>query len=368
MREWADHDKYNSFNSYKGLLYADWYRAIRDHKLLPPIEASIDPIHACNLKCKHCNIDRYRYESEHPQMMSRDHLLSLITFLSDWGVKANCFGGGGEPCMNAALGDALYHSLDCGMDSAVSTNGTIMPDSLADAVADTCRWIGISVDASTRETYGALKGRGDMFPKVIANIEKLVEMNALECLCDINYKFLISPINQHEIFSACQLAKSLGVRDFQARPMDYNHQGMGMLRGTLGDFNMGIIREQLEKCHEIAADDFHVYTPTHKFDANFHSGKKQFLNCYASCLIIQLCADGNVYYCIDQRHNKRLLLGTHYPDPSEILNFWGDDRHLCLIYGGQPLECDTRCTLGPYCSQCERLFINDDDPMCITFA
>ena len=365
MKEWAESDKFNSFNSWKGLLYADWYKAVAAGKILPPIEASIDSIHACNLHCKHCNIARYRYDTESPQKMSLGHMMNLIMFLSEWGVKANCFGGGGEPTMNKDLDKALRFSKLCGMESSLSTNGTIMPDKLAQAIIDTCRWIGISVDAASTSTYKSLKDV-DMFDRVIGNISHLVKLN--KGTCDINYKFLISPINQYEILNACKLAKELGVRDFQARPMDYLHQGMDDLKGTLGNFDMGSIHTQFEECHELATNDFHVYTPTHKFDMNFHSGEKHFSHCYASGMIIQLCADGNVYYCIDQRHNQKLLLGTHAPDPSNILSFWGSQHHLDLMFGDTADKCTTRCTLGPYCSQCEKLFINKNDPMCINFA
>lgn len=365
MQEWSSEDRFNSFNSWKGLLYAPWYEGVRDKKLLPPVESSIDPIHTCNLSCKHCNAIRYRQTE--PQKMSTDHLFNLVDFLSDWGVKANCFGGGGEPTMHPDMAAVLLYSKAKGMESSLSTNGTIMPDDLADAIAVTCRWIGISVDAASGGTYTKLKGT-NLFSKVLGNIRKLVTVgNRDSTKCDINYKFLISPVNQHEIYRACEIARDLGVRDFQARPMDYNHQGMGELRGIFGDFDMSLISDQFAACHELSNADFHVYTPTHKFDKHFH-GHKKFSHCYASYLIIQLCADGNVYYCIDQRHNTDLVLGTHYPNPRNILNFWGKQHHVGLVYSDTSRHCKTRCTLGPYCEQCEQLFINTNDPMCINFA
>jgi hypothetical protein len=47
IQEWQS--QWNSFNSMKGLMYAEWYRAILEwmegkrDKPLPPIEASVDP-------------------------------------------------------------------------------------------------------------------------------------------------------------------------------------------------------------------------------------------------------------------------------------------------------------------------------------
>lgn len=52
IKEWSD--QFNSFNSLKGMLYMEWYRAILEGKFLPPIEASVDPANACNLDCVWC--------------------------------------------------------------------------------------------------------------------------------------------------------------------------------------------------------------------------------------------------------------------------------------------------------------------------
>ena len=68
MKEW--NTEFNSFNSWKGAFYFPWYEHIKKWKndpklkLLPPIEASIDPIHACNLLCEHCNAHKYLVEDK----------------------------------------------------------------------------------------------------------------------------------------------------------------------------------------------------------------------------------------------------------------------------------------------------------------
>ena len=55
--EWKD--EFNSFNSWKGLAYLPNYELIASGSMPPPIEASLDPIEKCQLKCKHCNAGRY---------------------------------------------------------------------------------------------------------------------------------------------------------------------------------------------------------------------------------------------------------------------------------------------------------------------
>jgi len=45
MKEWSKNNEFNSFNSWKGLLYADWYRAVVEGNFKPPVEASLDAMH-----------------------------------------------------------------------------------------------------------------------------------------------------------------------------------------------------------------------------------------------------------------------------------------------------------------------------------
>ena len=371
MKEW--NNPYNSFNSMKGLLYSPWYKSIRDwkdgkiNKPLPPIEASLDPIHTCNLMCKHCNAHSYLEEKGMlKRRMSDNHLFNLIRFLGDWGVKAICFGGGGEPTMHTALGKAIELTHYCGMESSVATNGTLLTDKLIETMAKYCRWVGISVDAFSAKTYKEGRNK-DLIGVAFHNIKKLSnKTKELESKCDVSFKFLIMPYNQLEIIGACLFAKDLGVKDFHARPADFRHQGLGEWKKKNNEYKIKIIKDQFEKCHEIETKDFRVFTIMHKFDENFLP-IKNFTQCYASPCCIQLCANGDIYLCPDQRDEEFYKLAEHDPDPKRILDIWGGKRHYDLVFNIGKDNCATRCTFSPYCKQCEELFIKDTDPMCINF-
>ena len=375
VKEW--NNELNSFNSMKGLLYAPWYQSIRDWKdgkipaPLPPVEASLDPIHACNLMCDHCNAHRYLLEdntiiAKDLRRMSDEHLINLTKFLGKWGVKAVCYGGGGEPTLHTGLKDALYACKEAGMEASMATNGTNFNDDLIKAMAETCRWIGISVDAATRETY-KIGRKSDQFVRTISNLRKLADYcRNTRSKCDVSYKFLIFNYNQHEIYQACQMAKEMGAKDFHARPADWSHQGMGELKGKIGGYDIDTVLAQFAKCHELEDENFHVYTIVHKFDENFKP-KKNFDQCYASPCCIQLCADGNTYLCPDQRFTEDYKLGSHYPSPENILTFWGSPEHYKLVFETGKANCTTRCTFNTYCRQCQELFMKDTDPMCKWF-
>jgi MoaA/NifB/PqqE/SkfB family radical SAM enzyme len=364
LEEWSKQNEFNSFNSWKGLLYADWYKAIIRKNFLPPVEASLDPIHQCNLLCEHCNAHSYLTDKKLKQRrMPDDHLMNLVRFLGRWGVKAICFGGGGEPTLHTKLADAIKLTTKLGMEASVATNGTLFNEKLLNALI-LCRWVGISIDAATPQTYK--KGRKeDLFDTAISNMSSLVKrIKKTKSNCDVAFKFLIFDYNQHEIYDACKLAKKTGVRDFHARPADFSHQGMGKKKKAI-HYDIDLILKQFEKCHLLENEKFRVFTVMHKFDEQFKP-RKDFGKCYAAPLCIQLCADGNIYFCPDTRHKKEFLLGRHYPHPENILKIWGKNKHKKLVFGATPAVCDTRCTFAPYNKQCENLFTGKD-PMCWRF-
>lgn len=380
MKEWKN--ELNSFNSMKGLLYAEWYKRIKEWKKnpdyypLPPVEASLDPIHSCNLLCDHCNAHRYLTDSKYNFRMTDEHIMNLVEYLGQWGVKAICFGGGGEPTMHSKLPEAMDLCSKMGMESSIATNGTLFNERIIESIATNCRWAGISVDAATAETY-KIGRKVDLFDRAIDNIRRLVNKRSWLRLissgpedmftkCDIGFKFLIFNYNQHEIFEACKLAKSLGVQDFHARPADWSHQGMGEIANKIGGYDVKNVLEQFEKCHELEDENFHVYTIVHKFDSNFKP-RKDFSQCYASPCCIQLCADGGIYLCPDQRFQDAYKLGTHYPNVEGIDEAWGKEKHYNLVFKEGKKNCTTRCTFAPYCRQCEELFIKNTDPMCWKF-
>ena len=359
--EWKD--KFNSFNSDKLLLHSDRLQAIADWlkggtECPVPLEVSFDPIHNCNLFCQHCNSHRYLTEVNH--RMSDLHILELIDYLGEWGVKAACFGGGGEPTLHSKLKDAIELAHSYGMDNSLVTNGTLLTPELIDTIVRCCRYVGVSIDSATSETYR--KGRKvDLFDVAINNV-KLLSSVAKDTTCDVAFKFLIFNYNQHEIFEACRLAKSLGVKDFHARPADFQHQGMGNLKRLDNEYDIHFINSEFKKCHSIEDESFRVFTVNHKFNDDFTPKRKNFTQCYASPLVIQICADGNIYLCPDTRFLDFYVLGNH-TNVKDIKKAWDSDWHKELVCTKGCAKCTSRCTYSPYNEICERLFINNDDPM-----
>lgn len=364
--EWSKKSQYNSFNSYKGLTYYESYVSINEwlqgapENLPPPIECNLDPVAECNLNCYFCITQRYlknhREEVGEMRKLPLNYMFRLVDFLVKWGVRGLCISGGGEPSLHRGLPQLIDYAVGK-MDVAVVTNGVALSSNLVFSLMN-CRWVALSVDAANQKTYKAVKGT-DKFNKVLGNISLLAANR--EPGLDLCFKFLIVPENQKEIFKACKLAKELGVQDFHARPVDFERPDI------VGNKKLALdvvaIHEQFEKCHELENDDFHVYTITHKFDSDFHV-KFDYALCLAAPLILPVLQDGNAYLCVEHKMEEKYRLGSAYPDPEKILEWWGGDKHRQMVKDIVPERDCSRCIYSQYHQQIEAI---KNDRMCLSF-
>ncbi|MCE1245511.1 MAG: radical SAM protein [Firmicutes bacterium] len=362
MKEWSD--PFNSFNSMKGLLYRKWMEAIVEGRFLPPVEASIDPVFNCNLDCVWCNshgiLKTNQYET---RKISGEHLFNLCRFLIEWGVKGICFAGGGEPFLHPDLAEATEMIGKMGADTAFLTNGTLITDKDVEAIVKYGRWIGISIDSSTRENYADLKKVDpELFDAAVENLRKLVKRrNETGSHLEISYKYLIHPDNADHIYEATRLAKDIGV--------DYIHIRPAAAENVLGDehchfdFPVDVVNDQIRKAFDLEDDNFKVFGIRHKFSPSMNL-KRNFTRCFAPPLLINCGPDGKVYLCVDHRGKESYAIGSHYPNPAEILNFWGSEKHIEMMKCVNLDRCP-RCTFGIYNEIIEKVII--EDKMCKNF-
>lgn len=308
-------------------MYTNWYEAILKGEFLPPIEASVDPVNDCNLRCFWCNSKKV---TSRKVRMNDDHLIGLVKFFKIWGVKAICFAGGGEPTLHQKLGDAFRVSE---LPTAIITNGLFLDDDQMKIIAEKAQWIGISVDAASKEFYNQYKG-ADRFDEVIANIKKLKAYGARE----ICFKFLVNNVNQFQIFDACRIAKFIGCHRIHIRPVAFKCYQIEEDKLDVEKINKQIIdgRSSFED------DKFKVFGIVHKFDKELHA-KKPFKKCLATPIMPIFNANGDISICIDRKGDKSLVIGKHEPIEN-ILEVWGSEEHKRVINSVKVDECP-KCTL-----------------------
>jgi len=363
MKEWIN--PWNPFNSAKALIWREWFEGCATFEYLPPISIDIDPSNRCNYNCPWCNA--FDYMQGEKKDISKDHLFRLADFWAEWGVKSACVAGGGEPLMNPATPEFLIRMKNNGIQSGVITNGSLINPRVAEVLAESCRWVGVSMDAGTSETYMEAKGISNTgaFDRVIRNMVMVAEeIRRLKSDCDLCYKYLLHPLNADEILEAVVIAKQIGVKDFHLRPVGWDN-----LTKTKGKDQihfeklMDKINSQIEEAMKLEDENFRVFGIRHKFNPVFKR-KINFKRCWAAPLILTFGADGNCHLCFDVRGRKDLILCSHYPDPKEVLKHWNSDRHKEMLKNVDVAKCP-RCTFGPYNEIVEQVF--QQDSMCRFF-
>jgi MoaA/NifB/PqqE/SkfB family radical SAM enzyme len=306
----------------------------------------VDATNICNLKCTFCHY--YEFRKEQQRTVPSEELLALPDIIKKLGAYSVCFAGGGEPLLHPDAGLFMRKLKDIGINIDLVTNGVFI-DKFIDDILYSCRWVGISVDAATINTYKELKGGSQNdFVRVINNIRLIADRRKDNISPSVGFKFLIHPINYMEILDAIRLARSIGADDFHGRPA--YHRSI--------KWDEQIIEHALEQIiigqNIFETQKFHVFGVTHKFDKTFI--KKVVDKCEVTPIAgLTFAADGFVYLCCDLRGEEMGRLCRW----NEILDVWGSDKHKEMIKKIDPRKCPYRCTFNFYQEILDEVFRKD---------
>jgi len=263
----------------------------------------------------------------------------LLVNLSNWGVRAFCWGGGGEATLNLRLAEMTRMGVLLGMEACIVTNGVDLDDDLIDALL-LCKWIGVSVDTCDSDIYKQVRGTKDC-RIVWDNIFKIAERKKDTTL---GVRTLVLPETIDTIVATCHLAQYAGADFFHVRPVDLERKDSNVEKL---DLDMEKVKYVFDECRKLETKDFKVFTVTHKYDKNFHV-KHDFEKCWASPLVTQICTDKKMYVCVDHRLEPRFEVKE-----------WGSDEHRELLRGINPTKECSRCTWSEYNKQIEEVVLKD---------
>lgn len=330
-----------SFNPLKVLLWRDHLEAIARGEFLPPVAVHIDLTNDCNFNCPYCMVRHLRAKRYIPG----DHLMRLTNFIRDWGVKAAYVTVSGESMLHPDWTSFIYQLKRNNIEIGVVTNGSLMDEEKRQALVDCCSWVGISLDADNSKTYSKMHGVDEtVFQIVVTNIENLV---AIKGSLEVTIKYLIHRVNWTEILGATLIAKSLGVDNIHIRPTWDEQVSWPEVKA---------IRRIVKDARALEDDSFHVHAV--RLGILRDKSNSTFSKCWASPLGVIFATDGLVYLCCGLIGQKRAVIGSHYPDPSQVLSFWGSDEHKAVIDAIDPKQCP-RCSLTAYQEVIEQVIIED---------
>lgn len=148
----------------------DAIQKLKDGEMPLPRFVDFHSSNVCNMHCVGCQYDG-RLSKDY--MSEEDHFTVVNKFLKA-GVKAFDFCGGGEPLIPPYMERLIRHINANGAYSAFLSNGSIMPDGLAQTIVDCSTYIRVSLEASNEMSYAAYKKVPTyMWHRVLGNIGKL---------------------------------------------------------------------------------------------------------------------------------------------------------------------------------------------------
>ncbi|MFC1852670.1 radical SAM protein [candidate division CSSED10-310 bacterium] len=201
-----------------------------------PTRLQIEPSTFCNLRCAICPVtEGMARKTEHMELSTFKKIIDetgdyvFLIFLWDWG----------EPFLNPKIYDMIKYAKSRNIKIVSSTNGHIFT---ADKHAERLISSGIdtiifAIDGITQETYARYRGGGQL-EQVLSGLRKVVaaKQKAKSDGPLINFRFLVTRQNEHELADLPRFAQSYGVDSLTIKTLNPYCSGIDMLDERAWDF------------------------------------------------------------------------------------------------------------------------------------
>lgn len=261
-----------------------------------PIYVEISPVGACNHRCSFCALDFIGYQNS---MLDTDRLLKTMKEMSLLGVKSTMAGGEGEPLLHKDINGIVEGAWHYGLDLAFTTNGILL-DKLE--MLEWCKWIKVSINAGTKETYAKIHGTKEKdWDKVWENLKQAVQRKGD---CTIGVQSLLLYENCGEMFALADKCKDIGVDYMVIKPYSQHKSSI-----NLNDIEYGQYMQASMDAGLMSSKDFRVIVRDNamrKYSETDH---------YDRCLSVPflwayIMANGDVYGCSAYLLDERFKYGN----------------------------------------------------------
>ncbi len=153
----------------------------------------------CNLRCIHCYSQSQ--DLDYPDELTTAEGKALIDDLARYGSPVLLFSGG-EPLMRGDILELIGHARSKGMRAVLSTNGTLITETLAKQLKDLdLSYVGISLDG-LKKTHDMFRGKKGAFDEAIQGLR-----NCKKADIKVGLRFTINKKNVEDIPGIFQLLR-----------------------------------------------------------------------------------------------------------------------------------------------------------------
>ncbi|WP_420265074.1 radical SAM/SPASM domain-containing protein [Candidatus Magnetominusculus dajiuhuensis] len=270
-----------------------------------PIYMEISPSGTCNHRCVFCGVDYMGYQN---RFLDVGILRERLTEMAALGLKSIMYCGEGEPLLHSGICDIISHTAQSSIDVAITSNGVLFKEAIAEATLPLLKWIKISLNAGTKETYSKIhRTKPEDFDTVIKNIANAVKVkrdNGYQCT--IGVQMLLLPENRHEAVGLADRIKDTGADYLVIKPYSQHPRSK---TGVYRDIRYSDYMALADKLRQTATETFSVIFRTNAMARSDAPGKS-YCRCLAHPFWSYMDAAGNIWGCLDHLSDERFLYGN----------------------------------------------------------
>lgn len=302
-------------------------------KNIYPIYMEVSPIGACNHRCIYCALDFMEYQ---PRFLDTLMLKKRLSEMGRLGVKSIMYAGEGEPFLHKDMAEIIASTKKAHIDVAITTNGVLFDNKIADSVLVNCSWIKISINAGTKETYAKIhRTKPEDFERVIKNMSYAAKMRrAKKHKCTLGMQIVLLPENYREVVLLAKKAKDIGMDYLVVKP--YSQHPLSKT-ARYKDIKYGDYLELAEKAEKLNSKEFNVIFRINTMQ-KWDQAKRNYQHCLALAFWAYIDAGGDVWGCSIYLTKDKFRLGNICKN--KFQEIWEGQKRMDLVRWAQE-ELDT---------------------------
>lgn len=313
-------------------------------KNIYPLYAEISPSGTCNHRCTYCALDFMEYKKV---FLDTALLKERLAELANLGLKSVMYAGEGEPLLHKHIADIVEYTKSAGIDVALTTNGSLLNNDIAESIISNSSWIKVSINGATKETYSKIHGinpKSKSFENVIANMAHASDVrNTKGHKCALGMQLLLLPDNAHEVEPLAKLARDIGMDYLVVKPYSQHPLSKTSLYSDIKYDDYLQLSQELEKHN---SEHFKVVFRVDTMK-NWDKGEHTYKTCQALPFWSYIDASGGVWGCSVYLTDERFYYGNI--NDLSFEDIWqGDKRRASLNYIRDELDtsaCRVNCRM-----------------------
>lgn len=291
-------------------------------KSVYPLYVEISPVGACNHRCTFCAVDYIGYK---PTRLAVEVVERALAEMGQQGVKSVMFAGEGEPMLHKEIHRMVVAASKAGIDTAMTTNATVLSDAFIENALPVMSWIKASVNAGTAATYAKVHQTKERdFDVALGNLKRMAdERRKHGYSCVLGAQILLLPENSGEIETLARICRDeIGLDYLVVKPYSQHTFSLTRLYQDVNYQEFNTLGKRLEALN---TDSFSVVFRENTMKKHDEGETSRYRKCSATPFFwAYVMATGALYGCSAYLLDKRFEYGNI--NESSFKNIWEGER------------------------------------------